>query len=855
MESAVPFAFLSAVARPLMTYVDELPKIQSRCLRAALGEDEPDAVDVFLLGAALLGLFAEAGRERPLLLLLDDVHWADEISLRAVLFGLLRLERDPVGAVLTRRDVDVPPLDASGFGWISPARLDATAVAALIAAIRGESPSDGVARQLAELTGGNPLALVELAGSLSREALSGRSNLPEPLPVGDRLLQAYAHRAYLLPLDTQRALLVAAASDERLGPVLQAVSALGGSSIDLDPAERGGLVQIAGDTISFRHPLIRSAVLGSADPVQRRDAHRALARVALLSAEARAWHLAASAAGPHVRAAAALETAAKTAAGRGDPASAAEMWARAAELTPDVERRPELLADAAEAAMTAGHLDRCLFLADAAMREVHDPPIRGRMLVVKAEGEPEPRTAQRIYLEAASLLAPHDGVAAMRALEYAIGAANATLSVDLMRQCIDRARSLERAGEAEFMFLRASLIGRWSAVTGDLAEALPHFDHVLIAIHENQSLRDDPTACGEAAVIAGFFGHVDLVDELVEHALDMARARGAASLVPFLLLCRAEVAMWRADLSRAAALIAESAELSRAMGSEDGYSAMTAYRGLLDVHRGDVAAARDAAGTYERWAKARGITQSRERAPAMRTLAMLDLLDGKPERALLRLLTIAELPVDGRGVRTGPLTVVEDLAEAAVLAGKPDAAEPSVTRLSSYARLSPDPLASALAARCRALLADGDLAAEEFAAALGFHERDPDAFATARTRLCFGEWLRRRGRRVAAREHLYAALDVFDRVDAQPWVQRARVELRASGESIGPRDEARVRLTAQELRTAMTVAEGLTNREAAERLFVSVKTVEFHLGAVFRKLGVRSRTELARHPLIVRARP
>jgi ATP/maltotriose-dependent transcriptional regulator MalT len=252
-----------------------------------------------------------------------------------------------------------------------------------------------------------------------------------------------------------------------------------------------------------------------------------------------------------------------------------------------------------------------------------------------------------------------------------------------------------------------------------------------------------------------------------------------------------------------------------------------AWLAKIDVNRTDSTTAAEAARRWLTWSEAHGISQ--DRPVAVRTLAMLDMRTGRAELALRRLLAEAAVPFDGRGVRNGPLTLVEDLVDAALLAGNGAAAEESVKRLSAYVLISPDPLASALAFRCRAQLGDGDQALAEFETALDFHQRDPDAFATARTRLCFGERLRRKGRRSNAREQLYAALEVFDRLDAAPWSDRARAELRATGETVGRREYVGVRLTAQELRIAMAIAEGITNREAAERLFVSVKTVEFHL--------------------------
>src|SRR5262249_19289834 len=213
-----------------------------------------------------------------------------------------------------------------------------------------------------------------------------------------------------------------------------------------------------------------------------------------------------------------------------------------------------------------------------------------------------------------------------------------------------------------------------------------------------------------------------------------------------------------------------------------------------------------------RWAEARGV--NRDRPPAIRVLSIVDMRAGQPELALRRLITEADEPFDGRGVRNGPLTVIEDLVDAALLAGVPDAAHEYSVRLTAYARMSPDPLASALAARCRAQLADDAEAEKEYRAALVFHEQDANAFATARTRLCFAEWLRRRGQRAESREHLHAALAVFDRLGAKPWAERTTAELRATGQSVRRQADVNIRLTPQELRVGLAVADGITNQEA-----------------------------------------
>ncbi|HEX5994350.1 MAG TPA: AAA family ATPase [Jiangellales bacterium] len=849
-ESALPFALASALARPLMRYAGALPQVQTSCLRAALGEDEGGKADDFLLGAALLGLLTEAAREKPVLLLLDDVHWADELSLRAVVFALRRLERDAVGAVIACRDVGVSALDGSGLAVVCPSQLDAASVTALVAQVTGRAPAAPVAEALARSTGGNPLALVELARALDEAVLSGRAGLPEPLPVAGRLLDAYARQVRDLPVATRRALLVAACSEEAIGPIVDAVVVLGGEFADFEEAERAGLVAVAGGRIGFVHPLMRTAVLSHADVVDRRAAHRGLARSELLSPEARAWHMALAASGPDDEAASALAEAADSAANRCDHASATLMWSRASDIVRDPVRRVRMLTDAAEAAMAAGQADRCRALAESALRETADPHLRGRLLALTNATETDPQVRHSTSIEAATLLAPYEAVAAMQALALSLSAGVAARSAELIRTTVDHARSSERTSDPRSAFLRDCIVGTGLALIGNLADALPSLWSALDAIQRERSLSDDPAACSDAIHVAGYLGEVELARSLVDRAVRSVRRQGTMPMLADLLAEAAEIAQFHGDWRRAEALFSEAADFFPALGDEHGVMLADAWLAKIDVNRGDSRAAAEAARRWLHWAEAHGISQ--DRPLAVRTLAMLDIRNARPELALRRLLTEATVPFDGRGVRNGPLSLVDDLVEAALLAGNGAAAEESVNRLSSYAQISPDPLASALAARCRAQLADGDHALAEFQTALDFHQRDPDPFATARTRLCFGEWLRRKGRRSDAREQLYAALEVFERLDAVPWSDRARAELRATGETVGRRDNIGVRLTAQELRIAMAIAEGITNREAAERLFVSVKTVEFHLSAVFRKLGVSSRTQLARHPLVVR---
>jgi DNA-binding CsgD family transcriptional regulator len=846
-ENALSFALISMIIGRLLSYAEVLPPVQQRAIGAALGQEDPGSGDAVLLGAAVLGLLTQAARTRPQLLLLDDVHWADEVSLRALMFALRRLDRDPVGAVLALRDVDVPAVTRADFAVLHPSRLAPDSVATLVAELTGRRPASTVAERITLATGGNPLAVAELARALDETVLAGYAELPDPLPIAAGLVEAYARTVLSLPDAARRVLLVAACSDERAGPVGDAARQLGLNVTDLEPAEDARLVTISGGRVAFVHPLVRTAILANAAPADRRAAHRALAGAEHAHLETRAWHLALATHGVDAEVARLLEAAAESAGNRGSPAAAANMLGRAADLAPQGGYRTVTLIRAAEAARRAGRPDQVRAFVDSALRDPVDGPAYARLLALKSGADPDPISRHATALEAAALLVAHDPSAAVDALDAAMEAGLAARSAELVRVAAQRAIALDAAAEPRAAFQRDAVVGPALAMIGDLPAALPALAKVLTAIETDALLRADPSMCLRAMVAAGFFGKMRLISELAETSSAIARHQGLLSVLPKLISDSAEAAAHRGDWHRARALAAEAADLGRAMGDEDRCTATLAYLAEVLVHQGDDEAAASAANERLRWADARGI--NRDRPPAVRVLAILEMRAGQPELALRRLAAEASAPFDGRGVRNGPLTVIEDLVDAALLAGVPDAGHESTARLTAYARISPDPLASALAARCRAQLSDDAGAEEQYRAALAFHEQDANSFATARTRLCFGEWLRRRGRRAESRDLLNAALAAFDRLGARPWAARTAAELRATGQSLLRHADVTVRLTPQELRVGMAVADGITNQEAADRLFLSVKTVEYHLGGVFRKLGVTSRTQLARHPL------
>jgi DNA-binding CsgD family transcriptional regulator len=495
----------------------------------------------------------------------------------------------------------------------------------------------------------------------------------------------------------------------------------------------------------------------------------------------------------------------------------------------------------------AGRVDRLRALVDQGLTESVSDLQRGHLLALKAEFDRDRRVGHQLALDAAALLAPHDPAAAIQALAVAMRAGISARSTDLVRASAHHAILVSVPAGTLASYRQDNVVGMALAVTGELPDALAALNRVIAAVERDRSLREDPVECLHAVIAAGTLGLMTLAAELADTAMVAAHRGGNLGTLPDLMAYAGEAAAHRGEWTHAIALLTEAAGLFEAMGDPDGQTATLAYLAELHLHRGELEAAEHAAELRLRWAEPRGI--SRDRPPAIRVLATLQMWARRPELALRRLVAEANEPFYGRGVRRGQLTVVEDLVDAALLTREPDAAREPCQRLSAYAEMSPDPLASALAARCRAQLATDSDAEKEYRAALGFHEQDPHVFATARTELRFGEFLRRKARKTEAKEHLYAAQSAFDRLEAKPWAEQARAELRAAGESLGPRSAAREKLTPRQTLIAEAVVDGLTNGQVAKQLFVSVKTVENELTKIYEKLGVASRTQLARHQL------
>jgi len=850
-ESPLPFATLQRLLRPVMRHVGTLPTRQATALRGAFGETDTDADtatgDRFLVFLATLSLLAEAAEDTPVLCVVDDAHWLDEASTAAVLFVARRLGPERVALLFAARDGDLRRFDSGELPELLVGGIDATAAGRLLTDRAGAAVADEVRDRLMTQTGGNPLALVELPGSLSPAQLAGREPLPVDLPLTEGVQRVFLDRSRRLSAQAQILLCVAAADDStRVSVVRQAADLLGVGAGALTEAEESGLLTITGTEIGFRHPLVRSAVYQGAARHVRQQAHRALARAMTggQDADRRAWHLAAAVDEPDDEVVQALDDAGGRAAARGGFEAASAAFERAAELTVDDMARAQRLLAAATNAWLAAQPARAKRLADTARAGVTDPLVRADLDRLRGRIEfivGSVPMGVGIWSRAVRDVAAVD---AQRAVEIAmIATAGSTFLPEPDRTDLDPAEFLASTGQ-------------------DTSARARCFTHLLTGFHQlnHEALAGAVGSLRQAVILGEDLSETDLLTNLgiatfhlgddegfrrcFSRMLTQARSDGAIGLVlfalPRLALADLSAGNWTGTVAHAT----EALELARSTG-QPGLTAMPlAQLALVAAMRGDeghddLMAALDHVTAGEpagilgvlmqdtrRWAQGCHSALSGESAAALHHFEQMT------QPTLTRLAAYDRLDV---AARTGHL----------------DTAARWLTELERFADVTDTPHARRVVAYGRALLAtheDSPAAAEAlFSQAVGTEGTPDRPFEQARTHLAYGEFLRRSRRRVDARERLRTALHTFVDLGAAPWIQRAEQELRASGETARKRDASTsVALTAQETQVATFIAEGLSNREVAAKLFLSPRTIDFHLRNVFAKTGITSRGELAR---------
>lgn len=838
-EAEVPFASLLELLRPALGMLQQLSEPQAVALEGALALRPGVAHERFAVGAATLSLLAAYAEPSPVVVLIDDAHWLDGASAQALLFAFRRLMADPVAVLIAVREgepslldgADLPTLRIGGLGMDDTARL-----------IPGLSSS--VVQRLHEATGGNPLAMLELAADPDDEALA----LPgAPAAVSARVADAFLRRIGDLGEGATRALVLAAASDDGDLFVLgRAADEVGVELSELERAESAGLVRLDGKSVEFRHPLARSAVYASVSAGQRRQAHRALA-AALPDREVdrRAWHLAAAAVGADEAASMALEQAGISGRERSSYATAAAAFERASRHAPETEQRARLLLQAADAAWDAGFAGRAAALLDAARGSTSD-----RVRLVEIDW-----LAGRIAASRGPVMHAHELLTA--AAERADGERAVAMLVDAASACFYAGDPIKMLAVAESArvrlpehpsarasFLAAIALGMARLVGGDAAAGAEAIRGAVALVEASAELRDDVQLLPWLAV-----GVISLREggphrSLLDRALDSARERAAIGALPFVLnlIARDQATTDRWALAEAS--YGEAIELARE--SDQQIQLVLGLAGLawLDARRGREPECRAAAAEALRISDQLGLPLQEIWTTA--ALGELELGLGDAAGAVERFEHQRRL-LDDLGITDVDLSPAAELVEGYLRLGQRDAAAACAAEFSAAASAKGLPWPLARAARCQGLLAaDVDLA-DHFEQALRLHAETLDAFELGRTRLAYGERLRRSRNRTLAREHLRGAVDLFERLGARPWAERARVELAATGETLRRRDPSTIdELTPQELRIALELAAGRTIREAAAALFLSPKTIDYHLRHVYQKLDIHSRQELAR---------
>lgn len=856
-DMELAYAGLHQLCTPLLGHLDDLPAPQHDALTVAFGQGVGLPPERFLVGLAVLSLLAAAVRDQPLLCVVDNAQWLDQVSVQTLGFVARRLMAEPVALVFAVRNegaevlAGLPELPVTGLS-------DADARILLDHAVIGGLDPSVRDRVVAE-TRGNPLALLEVPHAYSAAELAGGF-----WPIGGqtsppgRIEESYVRRIRTLPDDTRRLLLLAAAEPVGDSALFLRAAALLGVAVDaLAPAETAGVIEF-GPRMRFQHPLMRSAAYRAADLADRRSVHAALAAATAATSDPdrRAWHAANAVAGTDDAVAAELEASASRAQSRGGVAAAAAFLERAAVLTADPELRGSRALAAAQAkrdsAATSAAYD-LLTIAELAplseLQRARAARLRAQIAFVSSRageaGAPLVGDTAPALLEAAKQLENVDDFAsrecyleAFAALMYAgrLGQPGALLNAaETARSAMARTPELPRAVD---LFFR----GMTERITGGIRGGAEHMRTALDAMHALAS--SDPRQLQRWLVpafpvlqesAAHELWDEDLVDSMSAAVVRQARDSGALAGLPQALVYRAGVHVLFGELTTAATLITEADVITEA----------TTHGGPVRYHflviaawRGDAAEA----GRLIEAAAADGAARGEGRLVGLTGYATAVLYNGlgRYEEAFAAACRVCEY--EDLGFYSWAL---HELLEAATHIGELDAARDAIGHIEERAGASGTPWGLGAMASARALLADHDDADRLFNEALDHLNRSRVVVHRARTHLGYGEWLRRANRRGDARRHLNEAHEIFAGMGAQGYAERARRELAAVGEKVRKQPlSTGDHLTAQESQIAQLAAEGLTNQEIGAQLFISVHTVEWHLRKVFVKLGVTSRRQL-----------
>jgi DNA-binding CsgD family transcriptional regulator len=842
-EMELAFAALQQLCAPMLDRLDRLPGPQQDALGVAFGLRAGDAPDRFLVGLAVLSLLAEVAEELPLVCVVDDAQWLDRASAQALVFVARRLVAESVALLFATRD---PSEELEGLPRLVVEGLRNGDARALLGSAVRVPLDERVRERIVAETRGNPLALLELPRGMTPAELAGGFGLPDAPGLSGRIEDSFRRRLAGLPADTQRLLLVAAA--EPVGDPVLVWRAAGRLGIAVQAAsETDGLLMI-GASVTFRHPLVRSAVYRAASPEERQAVHRALADATdpEVDPDRRAWHLAQATPGPDEDVASELERSAGRAQGRGGWAAAAAFLERAAVLTPEPSRRARRALAAAQAKHQAGAFDAALRLAAIAevgplneLQRARVDLLRGQVAFALSRGS----DAAPLLLKAAKRLEPLDQRLARDTYLDALTALFFPGRVAPGGSALEAARAA-RAAPPSLQPPRASdllLDGLTLLITEGYAAGAPTLRKAVNAFRD----QDISQVQGRrwlwlASRVAAFSWDDEAWDVLSARFVQLARDAGNLSVLPLALTTRTGMHLFAGRLAMASSLSDEVAAISEETGSSLATYAAPTLAAFQGREAEAVQLIKTATNEVMRQGEGRGLTVIHW------ATAVLHNGLGHYEQALAAAQHAAE---DSREVRLVPWGLVE-LIEAAARSGKPDLAADAHDRLSQKTAASGTDWALGVEARSRALLTEGDAAEPLYRQAIEALVRTRVRVELARAHLLYGEWLRRERRRLDAREQLHTAHKLFTEFGMEAFAERARVELEATGAHARKRTvDTRDDLTPQEAQISRLAADGATNQEIAAQLFISPSTVDYHLRKAFRKLGVKSRHHLKQHLL------
>jgi DNA-binding CsgD family transcriptional regulator len=841
-ERELAFAALDQLCAPLLDQLDRLPGPQREALQITFGLAVGAVPDRLYVGLSALSLFSEAAHKRPLLCLIDDAQWLDRASAQALAFVARRLLAESVLIVFAARE---PGDLLTGLPELVVDRLRDDDARKLLASVIPGRLDKRVADQLLAETRGNPLALLELTRGLSSAQLAGGFGLPSAVLVPSRIEERFIQRLEVLPEDTRRLLLVAAADPAGDRALLWRVAeGLGITDPVLEPAESAGLLQIGGG-VRFRHPLVRSAVYRAATPPERRRVHRALAKGTDTRADPdrRAWHLAAATTGLDEDVAAELERAAGRAQARGGLAAAAAFLARAATLTPDPATRAGRALAAAETSLAAGSLDDALHMLAVADEGPLSDLERGQADLLRARiafASSRSSDAPPLLLDAARRLDGIDIALARDTYLEALAAAMFAGRFGLPGSGVIDVASAAQAAPRPVGPPRPAdvlLDGLAALFTEEFAQAVPILRRAHRAFDADR--RSPPEQLRWLWLASASAQHIwddQYALALADRHVRLTREADALGELPLALTQRVFVHVFAGELGAAEALVGESHAAMESIGG-----ALVPYAAVaLAALRGRES---EAASLIER-----GRSDGFQRGEGV-GLTVLDwaeaVLDnglGRHAQARAVALRVVNHPQDISSSNWGMV----ELIEAAARSGSPEVALAAQRRLVDTTEICGTDWALGIKARSSALLADNASAEELHVEAIERLQRSSVRIELARAHLLYGEWLRRERRRVDARERLRTAHEMFTDMGVEAFAGRARRELLATGERVRMRTvETREELSSQEAHIARLARDGLPNAEIGERLFISQHTVAYHLRKAFRKLGITSRNELS----------